>query len=283
MVPPFAGLLHAGWQFAPSVVLGTLGIAAAYLAATGLLRGPRRFPTGKALLFLAGLFVFFLTLASPLDVLADEYLFSAHMLQHLLMVLVAAPLLLAGIPSWLLPRLDPDSSGYTLARWLNSAPVAFVLFNLVFALSHAPRLYDAVLRSERLHITEHLLFVALAMLNWWPLLSPSEQFPRLSHPLRLLYAFAETIPMFVVGALVTMSDTVLYRFYSQPTHLLRLRLLLGWDVPPLSDQRLGGLMMWLGGSFFYLGVLTAIWFIWAGQEEERQDGPAYANGARARG
>lgn len=281
--PPLGGLWRAPWTFEPSAVAGLALAALAYLLAVGPLRrrlgGPAALPAARCALFLAGLATIAAALVTPLDFLADNYLFSAHMVQHQLLVLVAPPLLLAGIPGWLVPRFDRQSSAYALLYRFTRPLTAFVVFNVVFAISHAPRLYDAMLHSEALHAGEHLLYLATALLAWWPLLGSSSQFPRPNRAFQMVYAFGQTLPMFMVGALITLSESVIYRFYAQPSHVVGLRMLLGWEVSPLADQRLGGLLMWLGGSLFYLGALTAVWFVWAA-EAEAEDAHLYepANG-----
>jgi putative membrane protein len=186
-----------------------------------------------------------LALLSPLDEIADRYLLTAHMIQHLLLVLVAAPLLARSLPR-------------PLARRLAIHPVlAFALFNVVFSLSHLQVWYEATLVHEPLHVLEHALYISTALVNWLPVLSPAKD-RQLAPPLQMLYLFLETLPMFLVGALLSLSDTAVYPFYLRAPRIL--------NLTPVVDQTTAGLLMWIGGSFFYLGALTLVFFKWANRE-----------------
>src|SRR5262245_19562673 len=160
-------------------------IAAAYLVCIGPLRG--RFPgsapvsRARAQLFLLGVLILFAATVSPLDTLSG-YLLSMHMVQHLLMTLVVPPLLLVGTAGWLLRPLLGLPLGRPIGRALTHPVVAFLLFNAVFVIWHVPALYDLALRNDAVHILEHGLFLATAMLTWWPIFSPLDELPRLSEP-----------------------------------------------------------------------------------------------------
>ena len=201
-------------------------------------------------------------LASPLDALSDGYLLSAHMVQHFLLTLVMPPLLLLGLPAWL---VRPVFKSWLLGpplRWLTRPMPAFFVFNVALTLSHLPGLYNMALEDHRLHVGQHLLYMGAAILTWWPLLSPLPEQPRLNYPLRMLYLFAQTMPGALVGAMITYAQEPLYRVYS-----------LAPRVTPLSvldDQRLGGLLMWLGVPSFIFILMTITFFVWASDEERRQ-------------
>ncbi len=153
----------------------------------------------------------FLALVSPLDELGDEYLFSAHMVQHLLITVVVPPLWLVGTPGWLVKIFLQQPMTSQVLRTLTKPPIAFFLFSVVFAGWHLPALYDLTLTNENIHILEHLMFMATAVLNWWPLLNPlPEEMPRLSFGSQILYMFANCQVMVVLGALLF--------FISQPIY-----------------------------------------------------------------
>src|SRR5207247_3327008 len=126
--------------------------------------------------------------------LSDTYLFSAHMVQHLLLTLVVAPLFVAGTPGWMLrPLLRHPRTG-TLLRWVTRPIPCFAIFNVVIAAWHLPPLYNAAMNNHNIHIFEHLLFIAAAVLMWWPVLSPLPELPRLSFPGQMLYLFLMSLP-----------------------------------------------------------------------------------------
>jgi putative membrane protein len=255
-------LLTQGWDVHPSLLIAIGALVLAY-AVGGLVAGKRfrRAPSVlQVLSFAGGVAVLLLALQSPLHHLADDYLFSAHMLQHELITLAAPPLLLMGTPDWLVRGLAARIPFRASLRTPGYPIVALALFNVLFALVHAPAIYDALFGNEALHRTTHIVLVAAATLTWMPILSPvPDIIPRLSQPAQMLYCFVQTIPGGLVGSLLSLGDRVLYRHYgTRPLEL---------GVSPVTDQQLGGLLMWVVGGSFFLVVLTVIFFFWADREE----------------
>ncbi len=254
------------WNWSPSIWIGTGLFVGAYLWAVGPLR--RRFrssePATRAQLiwFLAGAAVIFLALASPLDDLGDEFLFSAHMVQHLLLALIAPLFLLLGTPGWLLRPLLRYPLVARVMRILTAPLVCFAVFNTVFLIWHLPILYEATLHNESIHIFEHLLFIAIGVLNWWPVVNPVPELARLSFPAQLLYLFLDGLPMTILGALVVFAPTVLYPTYATAPRLV--------DWSALADQQIAGLAMWMPGGMIYLVVLGVVFFDWLGREERAE-------------
>lgn len=240
------------WSFEPSILLGLAAAVAGFVwlqqrPALAVSRG-RQVSFGVAMFFLG------LALVSPLDEISDRYLLFGHMIQHLLMVLLVAPLLVRAMPQpW-------------AARIRVHPMLAFAGFNIVFAMSHVPAWYEATLVFEPLHVLEHVLYLVTAMVNWLPVLSPAPE-RRLSDPMQMLYLFLETLPMFLVGALLSLSESAIYAFYLRAPRL--------GGISAIEDQSAAGLLMWIGGSFFYLGALTAVFFRWANREalDEPDDAP----------
>ena len=237
----------ASWSFEPSVVLGMGLWLADYLLIIGPVRARRqwgpRVPGRQVAAFCLGTLVALAALVSPLDALADQTLFSAHMVQHMLLTFVAPPLWLLGTPGWLVARLIPR-------RWLEAATqplVAFAVFNGVMWIWHVPAAYDAALRSEPLHIFEHLCFMAAAVIGWWPVLAPTPG-GRLAPPLRLAYLVPSLFSCTALAALITLSSAQLYGFYGHAAAI--------WGLTPLADQQLGGLAMWLPGDMLYLALIV---------------------------
>lgn len=247
------------WALHPSVVIGLVLLGGLYVFLGGL-AAPRR----QAASFAGALVVLFAALNGPLHNLSDRYLFSAHMVQHLVLTLLFPPLLLYGTPAWVVrPLLRPAWIGRWAARLTRPVPAA-VLFTAPVALWHVPGFYEAALRDHDLHVAQHLVFLATSVLMWWPILSPVPELPRLAYPGQMLYLFLLGIPMSVVGALITLAERVLYPFYAEAPRV--------WELEPLADQQIGGLMMWvLGGLIFWL-AMTVVWFRWSVREREGEGG-----------
>lgn len=268
-MPTSTASIWSDWSLEPSVILGILLLAGLYLAAASLWRprlqraaaqGEAPMPAGKIAWFMGGLVVILLALISPLDEIGDTYLFSAHMVQHLLLIMAAAPMLLFGTPGWMLSPLLHKPAIRRIGRWLTHPLVAFAIFNINFAAWHFPALYQATLLNENIHILEHLLFLATAVLNWWPVLGPAEELPRLPYPGQMLYLFLEAIPATALGALLVFSDGPLYPFYVSAVRL--------FGLSPFADQQIGGLIMSTLGGLVYLGALGGVFMAWVDQEEK---------------
>jgi putative membrane protein len=213
--------------------------------------------------------VLLIALATPLDTLADEYLFTAHMVQHLLLTLVAAPLLLLGTPGWLARHALRAAHLTAFVRWARHPLAAFFGFNVVFAVAHVPPLYELTLAYEPLHAAEHLVFVGTAMLMWMPVVSPVPEiaapYPALG---QVLYLFLQTVPASLLGALLSATGTASYA-----TYVLAPRVT---SLTPLEDQQLGGLIMWVGTGIYFLITTAVVFFAWASREEAANRRPASA-------
>jgi len=259
--PPFtwtSGELHA------DVVLGVGVAALAYALAWP--RGPRG-GLARLACFMAALLVLLVALNGPLHDLSDYYLFSAHMVQHLLLTLVVPLLLLAGTPPWmadaLVRRLGRARPLGALWRAATRPVPALVLYSVALIGWHLPGPYNAALEHHRLHILEHLVLIATALVAWWPVLSPSVQLPRLHYGAQILYLFAFGIPMTVVAAMITSAEHTLYPFYAAAPRV--------FELTPLADQRLGGLIMWVPAGLIPLLAFTVVFFRWAAAEAEDAD------------
>jgi putative membrane protein len=204
-----------------------------------------------------------LSLNGPLHELADNYLFSAHMVQHLLLTLLMPPLLLYGCPDWLLRRLIQGTTGMAAARTLTQPLVAFGIYNIVFAGWHVPTFYNWALESHNVHIVQHLMFMSAAVLVWWPVLDPVPELVRMQSPLRMLYLFALSIPMSLVSALITLSEDVLYGWYGDAPRVFSLTV--------LDDQQLGGLIMWVPGALVFWAAISIIFYKWAMRENREEE------------
>ncbi|MGH7634105.1 MAG: cytochrome c oxidase assembly protein [Gemmatimonadaceae bacterium] len=281
---PMATWLHPATTFSwssfsvhPSTVIGiaALGALYAWRARAGEVdpvphsgRPPRapdasRRPTpGQTVAFVAGLAVLFFSLNGPLHDLSDDYLFSAHMVQHLVLTMVVTPLLLAGTPGWMLRPALRSRVVAAIARRITKGPAAFAIFNVTIVVWHLPPLYNYALENHPVHIVMHLCFLVASTIMWWPVMSPMPELPRLSYPMQMLYLFLMSLPMTAVAMIITYSNTLLFPLYAGAPRV--------WPLSPLQDQRLGGLIMWIPGGFVFIGVLSVAFYRWV-QEYERQE------------
>jgi putative membrane protein len=258
-----------------SVIAGCLALAVLYWLCLGpyrsRFRGAARVGPARQVAFYGGLLLALVALASPLDTIADTSLFTAHMVQHLLLTLGVAPLLLAGTPGWLLRDLLGATHLTGPVRWARHPLVAFGTFNLVFSLAHLPVFYELTLVSEPLHAAEHLVFVATAMLMWMPILSPVPDIVAPYPPLgQVGYLFVQSVPASLVGALLAATGAAYY-----PTYVLAPRIT---ALTPVEDQQLGGLLMWVGGGLYFLIATGVVFFAWASREEAADRRPGIPQG-----
>jgi putative membrane protein len=265
--PPLGpeGFDWSRWQADPTVVGGLVVLGAAYAAATlwrGRLAPDARVEPAKAIAFAGALGVLFVALTGPIHDLSDYYLFSAHMVQHMLLVFAMPPLLLYGTPGYMLRPLLRDPRLLRLGRALTRPVGAFATFNLVLVAWHLPPLYNLAMEQHPVHIVEHLIIMAASVILWWPMLSPLPELPRAPYPVQMLYLFVVGLPMVMVAIFISMADGVLYPYYTAAPRI--------WErLTPRADQHLGGLIMWIPGGMVFLIALSVVFFRWqsAGGED----------------
>jgi putative membrane protein len=213
--------------------------------------------------FCLGLTTLYVALASPIDAIGEHYLFSVHMLQHVLLIYPVPLLLWRGLPpAWLsawvlLPGMAP------LVRWLTHPVVAAVGFNVIFTAWHVPGLYQWALRDPLVHQLEHAMILISAMLMWWPILSPIARLPRLAPGIQVLYVLGLAIGQIPVLAYLTFSREVLYPTYEVAQRLVALS--------PLADQQLGALVMKLASMGAFVVVLALAFWRWYREDNARFD------------
>ncbi len=194
--------------------------------------------------------------------LAERYLYSVHMVQHLLFSLIAPPLLIAGLPAWMLRAMLRPKPVFALVRFLTRPVVALALFNAVLLFTHWPTVVEASVRSEGLHFSLHLLLVSSALIMWWPVMSPLPELPPLSPPLQMLYLFLQSLAPTIPASFLTFGSTPLYPVYATFPRI--------WGMSAMSDQLVAGLIMKLAGGAILWGFIAVIFFRW--HERESRDG-----------
>jgi putative membrane protein len=250
------------WHLHLDVWLLFASVEALYLVALRRRRrsaGSRGASARKVTLFSLGVAVLWLGADWPLHDLAERYLYSMHMVQHLLFTLVAPPLLIAGLPDWLLREILRPRAVSRVVRFLTRPLVALIVFNGVLLFSHWPAVVDASVRSEPLHFGLHVLIVASAFVMWWPVMSPLPEMPALPAPGQMLYLFLQSLAPTVPASFLTFGSTPLYPVYASFPRI--------WGIDALTDQLIAGLTMKLAGGLILWGFIAAIFFRWFAQEQ----------------
>jgi putative membrane protein len=210
--------------------------------------------------FSLGVFVLWLGAMWPIHDLAERYLYSVHMVQHLLFSLVAPPLLLAGMPDWMLRRPLRPRPVQVVVRFVTRPLVALILFNAVLLFTHWPAIVDLSVRSEWDHFLLHALLVSSALAMWWPVMSPLPELPPLSPPGQMLYLFLQSLAPTIPASFLTLGSGLLYPVYATFPRI--------WGITAHSDQLVAGLIMKLAGGAILWGFIATIFFRWHAKEEQ---------------
>lgn len=276
---PNVSLAHAApgsgvepvWTFPRGVMLTLAGLSVLYALGWRRLRRPglRAGDTGQAsrgklgrmppLLFAAAIAVLVVALASPIDALADSLQW-AHMIQHTLLMMVAAPIFVLSAPAYFilsaLPRLLRRPLGRLYRRFdvdsnfLRVRPIlALVLYAVTLWLWHLPVLYEATLHNELLHDLSHLMFFLSSCLLWWVILHPL-RYRRLDYGIAIAYLFVTSLHSTALGALTALSPQLLYPSYELTAG--------AFGVSPIEDQQIAGYIMWMPAGLSY--VAAAVYF-----------------------
>ena len=263
--PPSAASLALGWTIEPFIALPLVAVAIIWLRLVGRLNGAHpatRVPAVRTWVFLGGLATIAVALMSGIG-RYDTALFSVHMVQHLLLTLVAAPLLALGAPVTLLLRV---ASPATRQRWLlpvlhsrvlrvvGHPVVAWLAFAAVMWGSHFSVLFNDALENPLVHDLEHVLFLGAGLLFWWPVVGLDPSPHRMSHPARVLYAFLQMPQNSFLAVAILFAETPLYVHYAT----------LGapWGIDALADQDLAAGIMWLVGDVVFLGAVIGLIAAW---------------------
>jgi cytochrome c oxidase assembly factor CtaG len=259
--------LVRAWSFEPLVVTALMLTAALFLV--GFLRkGATRI--GEGIWFACGWLALVVALVSPVHAWG-RVLFSAHMTQHEVLMLVAAPLLVLGRPLvvflWAFPvqwsrRIgNVGKIGWVSGTWrfLTIPLVAWLVHAIALWVWHVPVLFDAVLQNEWVHTLQHISFLASALLFWWALIHGPQG--AMGYGAAVLYLFTTSIHSGTLGALLTVAGTVWYPSYIGLTS--------SWGLTPLEDQQLGGLIMWIPAGVVYLIAGLALFVGWLREAELR--------------
>ena len=273
--PPTFANLALGWSFQPTVAIPLAAAALGWLLLVrrvGRLHPASPVPAFRTAAFLGGLGAIAVALMSGIE-RYDTTLFSVHMVQHILLLLVAAPLLALAAPvtqvlrvaspgarrRFLLPVLHSR-----LASVLGHPVVAWATFTLVTWAAHFSPLFDISLEHEAVHSLEHVAFLAAGMLFWWPVVAADPAPRRMPYPVRALYVLLQMPPSSFLGMAILFAEAPLYPHYAT----------LGspYGIHALADQQLAGGIMWFAGDVILIGAILAVVVAWMRHEE--RDAPA---------
>lgn len=263
------------WSWEPTVIIGVLLSAALYARGWRRLRGRGRggkiLQPWRAWCFAAGLAFLVLALLSPIGTF-DSLFFHMHMIQHVLLIMFAAPFILLGAPMlpmlWAFDRRPRRRIGRWLRRdhplhrvfaFLSHPAIALPLFIAMLFIWHYPALYEAAQGRTLIHDLEHGLFLGTALLFWWPVIHPTGSPRRLGYGTAILYLFPAKLAGFALGAALSLSQTPFYENYVAAPRL--------WGLSALADQQFGGLIMWVLGGLLYIIPLLVLVLLMMRQDE----------------
>jgi putative membrane protein len=256
------------WPLDPTIILGLAVAGVLYTRAERRVRrerGAHVLPRLRLWCFLAGLAVIFVALQTPVDSGAATS-FSIHMVQHLLLTMVAAPLLVLGAPVTLALLSSSRPARRRLLSTLRSWPVrmlsnplvAWTLFMVVLWGTHFSGLYELTLRDQGVHVLEHLAYLGSAVLFWIPVVGLDPAPSGLSHPARILYLFVAMPSMAFLGLAILSANHVLYATYGRVLGV----------AGALADQRAAGAIMWAGTMFLIVPALAFVLLDWMRSDEK---------------
>lgn len=254
------------WHNEPYLVGGLILLGWLY----ALLAGPLRsrvapgepYPMRQAVKFYAALVVFYLAVGSPLDQIGERFLFSAHMVQHTLLMYLVPVLFLIGLPHWMIDPVLRHPALRTAGRIITQPVVCGVTFILVVSVWHAPLLYEWALQDKFVHVLEHLMFFGASLLYWWSQLSPSHIFPRRSYATQMVFQLCVIIGLTPVYAYIVFTSDVLYPTYEFAPRVID-------SFSPIDDQLMAGVIMKIGGMLVALTAVGVSFYRWYNDSEKQ--------------
>ncbi len=255
------------WHTEPELIGSLLLMAWLYALGTGPLRANiapgKHFPKREAACFYSGLVLLYLAVGSPLDLMGEVYLFSAHMFQHILLIYPVAILIIVGIPGWLADAALKASAIRAPIRFLTRPVVAGLLFAFVLTAWHVPALYDWALQDRLVHNIEHLTMFMVSLCVWWVVFNKSSRLPAAGYGTQILLVFCISVAKVPVAAYLTFAPDVLY-----PTYEFAPRI---FGISAAEDQVLGGAIMTLLAKFGGISIMAWSFYQWARSTRNEED------------
>ncbi len=259
-----------GWAdlWHPGVLAWVALVQVAYLLAVGPWRQAFRWGAPATLkqkiYFSVGIWLVYVAEGTPIHILAENYLFSVHMIQHIILTQLTPLFVLLGVPAWMVRPLIRWRPMYWIARVVTHPVPALLLFNLVYSIWHMPMAYQATLWWHWFHMIQHAILVVTAVFMWWPVASPLPELPQSAPGVKMFYIFLLGLAQIAVFGVITFADKVLYNFYAQAPRIF------AWLTPEI-DQQLSGIIMKVGGMAVFIVVWAVVFFTWARQEGAHWD------------
>jgi putative membrane protein len=250
------------WHPHPDVWLLLGGLWAAYLVAVARHRATpveAKDRRRRTTLFSLGMACLWFGADWPVHDLAESYLYSAHMVQHMVFTLVAAPLLIAGTPAWMWRAVLSPRPVFDAFRFLTRPVVALIAFNGLLLFTHWPEVVEASVGSELTHFTLHVLLFGSAIVVWWPIMSPLVELPALTPPAQMMYLFVQSLAPTIPASFLTFGHALLYPVYGSFPRI--------WGISALNDQLIAGLLMKIVGGLILWVFIATIFFRWHAREE----------------
>ena len=247
------------WRFQanPEVYLLVVFLIGAYVYTTRVI-GPRAVTDGQPIVtrsnigcFAGAMMLLFAASTWPIHQIGEDYLYSAHMLQHMMLSYFMPPLVLLATPAWLMRLLVGTGRTWRVVKFMTKPVVAAVVFNVVVMVTHIPPVVNASVQSAPLHYSLHLVLVLTALLMWMPVVGPFHEL-RISDAAKPIYLFLQSVVPTVPAGWLTFAEGVVYKHYNQPVRV--------WGISPTDDQQLAGAIMKIGGSIFLWALVIFYFF-----------------------
>jgi putative membrane protein len=245
------------FQWHPEVWLLVGFLTGAYIYMVRVI-GPKAVPAGSPVItrrhtvaFVGGMLLLWVASDWPMHDISEEYLYSAHMLQHMVLSYFVPPLALLATPTWLARVLLGDGGFYRTVKWFSHPVVAGVIFNAAVMIIHIPMLVNESVQNGALHYLLHVMVVVTSLLMWMPVCGPVPEF-RMGPAGSMIYLFLQSVVPTIPAAWLTFAEGVVYQAYDTPVRL--------WGIGVTSDQQLAGAVMKTGGGLFLWSIVIYLFF-----------------------
>lgn len=258
-------IILTSWDWEPSVIVGCIGLLALYYF------GVKPKKPLRTTSYVTGVVVLFLALVSPIDTLSDEYLFSVHMIQHLLLILAVPPLMIAGLPKKFVEKILSVPWVARTEQILSKPLIAWTSATFFLAFWHVPIFYNFALAHEDVHILEHLVFLVTSTIFWWPVLTPIRNL-RLNAGETVFYLFSAALFNTALGIIITFAPLGIYPAYLHPHDDLGILSYIrhDWGLTAKADQQFGGLLMWVPAGLVYFTAIVSVVAKWQSESEPEE-------------
>lgn len=267
---PMGVLLHAvipggtrlNWWY-PEVWAVVLGFCTIYFYLVGPYREKHNLADGLErrylINFIVAMALLLLSEGTAMHHVAEKFLFSVHMIQHVLLAMIFAPVFIASVPTWLYSHFLQIDWVYKTMRVITNPAVALLVYNGVNAAWHLAGFYELVLYHHWVHIAQHMILVFTALMMWWPIVSPARELPMIPYGAQLLYIFLLLLVQLPLAGPIIFAEETFYGFYVAAPRVS--------DMTPLEDQQLAGMVMLSGGMAIMIAFLFRAFFRWVASED----------------